>query len=164
MNRFICGRAWSAGLLLLAMLPVAHAAEPPTPAPPSTVAVVAFPPDALGGAGLVAIPPYNKAVTIAGLQKLSARELFSGAFVAFVWATEDGGSMRLVDNPFDQLAQVLAGTATLTGADGTVRQFTVGESYVVPKGYSGTWTLTPGYRHVILVETKQLQAGIGQFE
>ncbi len=164
MIRFNYGRAWSVGLLFLAMLSGAHAAEPPTPATSAALAVVAFPPDALGGAGLVAILPYNKAVTIAGLQKLSARELFSGAFAAFVWATEDGGTMLLNDNPFDQLAQVLAGTATLTGADGTVRQFAVGETYVVPKGYSGTWTLTPGYRHIILVETRQLQAGIGQFE
>lgn len=164
MNSFILGRVCTAGLLLVAVFNVANAAEPPAPAAAAAPAVVAFPPDALAGAGLVAIPPYNKAVTISGLQKLSARELFSGAFVAFVWATEDGGSMRLKDNPFDQLAQVLAGTATLTGADGTVRQFTVGESYVVPKGYSGTWTLTPGYRHIILVETRQLQAGIAQFE
>lgn len=164
MSCFIYGRVWSAALLLVAMLPGAHAAEPPTPVTPSAPVVVAFPPDALGGAGLVAIPPYNKSVTIAGLQKLSVRQLFAGAFFAFVWATEDGGSMRLSDYPFDQFAQVLAGTATLTGADGTVRQFTAGETYVVPKGYSGTWTLTAGYRQLIVLEAKQLQAGIGQFE
>ncbi len=113
---------------------------------------------------LAAIPPRNSAVTIARLQKPSARELFSGAFVAFVWATEDGGSMQLADNRFDGLAQVLAGTAPLIGADGIVRQFTVGESYVVPRRYSGTRTLTSGYRHIILVEAKQLHAGSGRIQ
>lgn len=148
------------GLLLAAtaVCPVVRADSPPAPA------IVAFPMEALGGAGLAAIPPYNKAVTISGLQKLSAREMFSGAFVSFVWATEDGGSMRLVNYPFDQYVQVLSGTTSLTDSSGNTRSFSAGETFVVPRGYNGTWVLSAHYRHLIILESKQLQAGIAQFE
>jgi uncharacterized cupin superfamily protein len=131
---------------------------------PTESAIVPFAMDSLGGAGLTPVPPYNKAVTISGLQKLSARELFNGAFVAFVWASEDGGSMRLVNYPFDQFVQVLSGTTSLTDIGGNTRSFSAGETFVVPRGFNGTWVLSAHYRHLIILEPKQLQAGIGQFE
>ncbi len=35
---------------------------------------------------------------------------------------------------------------------------------IVPRGFNGTWVLSAHYRHLIILEPKQLQAGMAQFE
>lgn len=129
----------------------------------TAVGVVALPHDALQGKGLETVPPYRKELTLAGLQQMSARELFNGAVVIDVWETQDGGTLLLKDYPFDQYVQVLAGSTTLKSNDGSSRTFVAGDAFVVPRGFKGTWTLSPGFRELLIIETKSLQEGIGQF-
>ena len=128
------------------------------------VAPVAIPQEALKGEGLEAVPSYRAELTLAGLQQLSARELFRGAIVIDVLETQDGGTLLLKDYPFDQYVQVLAGTTTLKSIDGSSRTFVAGDSFVVPRGYKGEWTLSKGFREVLIIETRTLQEGVGQFE
>jgi len=132
--------------------------------PAAPVAVVALPHEALKGEGLEAVPPYRKELTLAGLQQMSARELFNGAIVIDVWETQDGGTLLLKDYPFDQYVQVLAGSTTLKSNDGVSRTFVAGDAFVVPRGFKGTWTLSNGFRELLIIESKSLQEGIGQFE
>lgn len=148
--------------LLLAILTLGAAplaAEVPAPSK-----VVPLPREALEGRGLQAIAPYRKELTLAGMQQLSAQELFSGAFVVDVWESQDGGTLLLRDYPFDQYVHVLAGTTTLDSDDGTSSTFGVGDHFVLPRGFSGKWTVSKGFREVLIIESTSLAAGIGRFE
>lgn len=150
------------GLLVLGFA-ISRSDEPAagTAAP---VAVVALPHEGLQGKGLEAVPPYRKELRLAGLQQVSAREIFNGAIVIDVWETQDGGTLLLKNYPFDQYVQVLAGTTTLNTNDGSSRTFVTGDAFVVPRGFKGTWTLSQGFRELLIIESKSLQEGIGQFE
>ena len=118
----------------------------------------------LHGQGLDRIAPYKKEVTISGMQQMSARELFKGAFVVDVWETQDGGTLLLKNYPFDQFVQVLQGTTTLISSGGVSRSYAAGDLFVVPRGFNGTWTVSRGFREILIIEAESLQAGIGQFE
>jgi uncharacterized cupin superfamily protein len=72
--------------------------------------------------------------------------------------------MRLVNYHVDQFVQVLSGTTSLTDSAGITRSFSAGETFVLPRGFNGTWVLSAHYRHLIILEPKQLQAGMAQFE
>lgn len=128
------------------------------------VAAIGLDRNILRGVGLQPIAPYKKELTVSGLQKLSTHELFSGAFVVVVWETQDGGTLLLKDYPFDQYVQVLHGSTTLKSTAGFSRSFVTGDSFVVPRGFKGTWTLSEGFRELLIIESKTLKEGIGQFE
>jgi uncharacterized cupin superfamily protein len=59
---------------------------------------------------------------------------------------------------------VLAGTTTLDSDDGTSSTFGVGDHFVLPRGFSGKWTVSKGFREVLIIESTSLAAGIGKFE
>ena len=101
---------------------------------------------------------------MAGLQQMSACELFSGGFVVDVWETQDGGTLLLKNYPFDQFVRVLSGKTTVKSKAGSLRTFVAGESFVIPKGFNGTWTVSKGFREMLIIESKSLKDGIGQFE
>lgn len=90
--------------------------------------------------------------------------MFAGAITIDVWATQDGGTLLIRDYPFDQYVRVLEGSTTLKSTDGALRSFAAGESFVLPRGFSGTWTLSKGFRELLVIESKSLKQGIGQFE
>jgi uncharacterized cupin superfamily protein len=147
-----------AAFCLGTVVPTAHGEES------REAVIVTLSRGALRGEGLQHVPPYRKEVTVAGLQQISARELFSGGFVVDVWETQDGGTLLLKNYPFDQFVHVLSGNTTLKSNDGSLRSFVAGESFVIPKGFNGTWTVSKGFREMLIIESKSLKDGIGQFE
>ncbi|HIE90022.1 MAG TPA: DUF861 domain-containing protein [Pseudomonadales bacterium] len=56
--------------------------------------------------------------------------------------------------PYDEFVQVLEGEVTLTATDGEKWTYRVGENFVVPKGFTGTWEMPVKYREMIIVETR----------
>lgn len=125
---------------------------------------VAISHEIVNGKKLEPVAPYKKEVTVSGMQKLAISELFSGAFVVDVFESQDGGTLLLKDYPFDQFVQVLKGTTTLASQDGSSYTYVAGESFVVPRGFNGTWTTSKGFREMLIIEAKSLKEGIGQFE
>jgi hypothetical protein len=119
---------------------------------------------ALRGVGLQRVAPYRKEITLSGLQRLSASQLFDGAITIDVWETQDGGTLLLKDYPFDQYVHVLRGWTTLVPAGGQARTFAASDSFVLPRGFRGTWTLSKGFREILIIESKSLKDGLGQFE
>ena len=56
--------------------------------------------------------------------------------------------------PYDEFVHVLKGELILTHIDGKKQTFKVGDSFLVPKGFLGTWHITKHYRELVVVETK----------
>lgn len=116
----------------------------------------------LAGEGLEANTLPDELI-LKGLQNTSEAQLFDGEFIAFVWQGDDG-ILLVEEHPFDQFVQVLNGTAILTEKGGSPQEFNVGDSFIVPKGFTGTWEIRNGFREFIIFESNAYKAGIGAYE
>ena len=65
-----------------------------------------------------------------------------GCFRSGFWSSEPGKAE--INYVKDEICVLLEGTVRLTAADGTVATYTAGDTFMIPKGFRGTWeTLTP---------------------
>jgi uncharacterized protein len=74
-----------------------------------------------------------------------------GGLSAGVWSADE--QETVIDSyPVDEVCVVLAGTITLTAADGQVSVFKAGDSFAIRKGTPLTWANSPDVRkiHVVL--------------
>ena len=76
---------------------------------------------------------------------------------------EDDSATFRFDEPFhyDEYARILSGELILTGSDGDVQEFITGDSFVVPKGWTGTWQMIGPYREIIVIERKAYEKAYG---
>ncbi len=67
------------------------------------------------------------------------------------------------DEPFlyDEFVTVLSGKAILTPAGGVPQEFITGDSFVIPKGFHGTWQMFGNYRELIVVERQAYEEAYG---
>jgi uncharacterized cupin superfamily protein len=66
-------------------------------------------------------------------------------FLVGVWAAEPYGETFPDGYPGDEFAHVLAGRLTLVDPDGTQRSFGPGDSYVMTKGWAGTFQVDASF-------------------
>ncbi len=66
-------------------------------------------------------------------------------FIVGVWAAEPYAETFPDGYPGDEFAHVLKGTLTLVDPDGTSRSFGPGESYIMTKGWSGTFQIDSSF-------------------
>ena len=74
--------------------------------------------------------------------------VYSGNKVAF-WESE-AGVLRSFNYPMDEFIYVLEGNVVTTDADGTRREFGVGDTFVLPKGWVGTWDMKTHFKKIIV--------------
>ena len=69
------------------------------------------------------------------------------------------GKVHIDDAKFDEFVQILEGRLILTpdGGDESY-EYKTGDSFVVPKGYTGTWHMPEKYRELIVIDTNYLEA------
>jgi len=82
------------------------------------------------------------------------REFYVNNFVgddpglfAGVWSA-DAQETKIESYPVDEVCVVLAGTITLTAADGTVRVFRAGDAFAIRKGTPLTWANSSDVRKI----------------
>ena len=84
----------------------------------------------------------------------AASEGFSschGAFTAGTWA-HARGSMTF-EAGYDEVCVLLDGHVRLTDASGYTSEFKAGETFVIPKGFKGTWeTIEPVRKHYVIFD------------
>ena len=92
-----------------------------------------------------------------GVEPSEYKTWFEGQISAMVYAPQDG-LLRFDGTSYDEFVVVLHGRAILTPDDGAVQRYGVGDAFVVPRGYSGTWEFQDRYRELIVFETRALHA------
>ncbi len=111
--------------------------------------------DAVGGIGLEEIP-WDNPSRAAKLVSLFRGEELSVSVFESVPVTSDNNSVssksRVSNYPYDQFVVVLSGKSILTDETGTSQVFSVGDFFIVPKGFSGTWEEFGAYRELIVIE------------
>ena len=58
--------------------------------------------------------------------------------------------------PYDEFVLVLEGEVTLTNIHGGTHTYKQGDTFLVPKGWLGTWHMPARYREMIIIEKDAL--------
>jgi len=115
--------------------------------------------DELRAVELESIPPFPAEVVLKGESENWQKVIHQGDYVVALF--EASPAIIDVNEPFpyDEFVQVLEGEVTLTNIDGRTATYRQGDTFLVPKGWMGTWDMPFKYREMIIVETQAWLAG-----
>ncbi len=103
---------------------------------------------------LDSIPPWPDEMVLKGANVHWQKVLHQGEFVVTIYEALPALLDISDPYPYDEFVLVLEGEVTLTATDGEKWTYRVGENFVVPKGFTGTWEMPVKYREMIIVETR----------
>lgn len=99
-------------------------------------------------------PPFPVQMVLEGTSEHWQEVLHQGEFVVAIYEAKPALLDISEPFPYDEFVMVLKGQVTLTHVDGEKQTYKEGETFVVPKGFMGTWDMPKDYREMIVVETK----------
>ena len=110
---------------------------------------------------LDSIPPFPEDELLSGEQEHWTKIIHHGEVVVALY--ESTPALIAVNKPFvyDEFVHVLEGELILTHIDGNKQTFKAGDSFLVPKGFLGTWDMTKHFREMVVVETKAMEEAEG---
>lgn len=114
--------------------------------------------EGLRGLTLDSIPPWPAEMVLKGTNKHAMKVLHKGEVVATVYAAEPAVINITEPYSYDEFVLVLEGEVTLTPTGGEGQTYQVGDSFLVPKGWTGTWDMPFKFRELIIVETRAWEA------
>lgn len=118
------------------------------------ISVLGLDADQLRVMELESIPPWPDELVLSGTNKHWQKILHQGEFVVVLYESEAAVIDVSYPFPYDEYVLVLEGEVILTSTSGERQRYGVGESFVVPKGWTGTWDMPVKYREKIVVERK----------
>ncbi|MGI9420978.1 MAG: cupin domain-containing protein [Geminicoccaceae bacterium] len=75
-------------------------------------------------------------------QKITFDDTHEGETVARIGVWEaDVSKTRLIDYPFTEYVLMISGRLVITNEDGTSAEFAAGDTFVMPKGWTGIWDI-----------------------
>ena len=102
---------------------------------------------------LEVLPPWPEGVVVAGVNEHAQKVLHEGEVVAALYGADAARLRVAAPFPYDEYVLVLEGKVVLTSEDGSSQTFGVGDGFLVPKGWTGTWDMPEQYLEKIIVET-----------
>ena len=117
--------------------------------------------EAMKKESLDSIPPFPKEELLSGEQENWTKVMYHGEVVVALY--ESTPALIDVNKPFpyDEFVTVLEGELVLTHIDGNKQTFKEGDSFLVPKGFLGTWHMTKHFREMVVVETEAMMKAEG---
>ena len=94
-------------------------------------------------------------------QQDGQKVLHSGNVVAALYGAEAARLSVSEPFPYDEYVLVLSGKVTLTSDAGYSQTFGAGDSFLVPKGWTGIWDMPGQYLEKIVVEAAAWNASEG---
>ena len=126
----------------------------PSKADPNAPAVLPLLANTLQQAELDSLPPWPEGVVLTGTNAHGQKVLHEGQLVSVLYGAEAALLEVGAPFPYDEYVFVVEGQVILTSKGGSPKTFGVGDSFLVPKGWMGTWDMPVKYREKIIVETK----------
>jgi uncharacterized cupin superfamily protein len=111
----------------------------------------------LEGQGLAPLAPWPEKMQLRPVASHRLLTWYAGEKLTSMIYDADDGLLQFTDLPYDELVQILKGSAILTSSDGTRHVFETGDHFVAPKGWTGTWELKDSYQELVTFETKSLE-------
>lgn len=103
---------------------------------------------------LESIPPFPAEMVLKGESENWERVLHQGDVVVAIFAAKPAVIEISDPFPYDEFVLILEGQVTLTHIDGEQQTYKAGETFLVPKGWLGTWDMPDNYREMIVIETR----------
>ena len=107
---------------------------------------------------LESIPPFPAEIVLEGESENWESVIHQGHFVVSVFEASPAVIDISEPFPYDEFVLVLEGEVTLTNVDGGKQTYKEGDTFLVPKGWLGTWDMPVKYREMIVIETDALLA------
>lgn len=107
---------------------------------------------------LESIPPFPAEAILEGKSENWESVLHQGDLIVSIYAAAPAIFNVSEPFPYDEFVLVLEGEVTLTNVDGGTQTYQQGETFLVPKGWMGTWDMLVKYREMIVIETDALLA------
>ena len=102
---------------------------------------------------LDSIPPWPAEMVLKGTNEHWQKELHRGEVAVTIYEAMPAVLDISEPSPYDEFVLVLEGEVTLTPIDGEKQTYKAGETFLVPKGWVGTWDMPVKFREMIIVET-----------
>lgn len=103
---------------------------------------------------LDSIPPWPAEIVLKGTNEHWQKVLHQGEVAVTIYEAQPALIEINEPYPYDEFVLVLEGQVTLTPIDGEKQTYRTGESFLVPKGWLGTWDMPVKFREMIIVETR----------
>ncbi|MCY4514627.1 MAG: cupin domain-containing protein [Candidatus Tectomicrobia bacterium] len=96
------------------------------------------------------IPPWPEEDILSGVSEHRYKYLYSGDIDVAIYEAKPM-TLRIRDYSIDEFVTVVSGTLILTAEGGSPQRFDVGESVLVPKGFTGTWEMQGNFREMVVI-------------
>ena len=117
--------------------------------------------EAMKKEALDSIPPFPEDELLRGEQENWTKIIYQGEVVVALYESTPARIAVNKPFPYDEFVTVLEGELILTHIDGKKQTFKAGDSFLVPKGFLGTWDMTKHFREMVVVETKAMMKAEG---
>ena len=95
-------------------------------------------------------PPWPQEAIIAGESVHRYKRLYTGDIFVEIYESEPL-TLQVVDFPVDEFVTVISGKLILTVAGEEPQHFEVGDSVMIPKGFTGIWEMQGNYRELLVI-------------
>ena len=95
-------------------------------------------------------PPWPEEDILSGESEHRYKTLYSGDIDVAIYEAKPM-TLRIKDFSVDEFVTVVSGTLILTAEGGSPQRFDVGESVLVPKGFTGTWEMQGNFRELVVI-------------
>ena len=158
MNKYIVGIL--RGVFIMSLSFFSHLSYAESTAEMSVPEPIRLDQNKIDGKGLTTLgAPWPKRTLVSGVESHRFDALFAGQLVVSIYDADDG-LLKIADYPFDEFVHVLHGRAILTAEGAASQTFEAGDTFVVPKGFTGTWEMQDNFRELIVIEKAANDAGL----
>jgi len=95
-------------------------------------------------------PPWPDEVIIAGTSVHRYKSFYSGDINVEIYESEPL-TLQITDFPIDEFVTVISGKLILTVEGEEPQHFEVGDSVLIPKGFTGIWEMQGNYRELLVM-------------
>ncbi len=96
------------------------------------------------------MPPWPDEDILSGVSEHRYKYLYSGDINVAIYEARPM-TLRIEDYDIDEFVTVISGTLILTADGGSAQRFDVGDSVLVPKGFTGTWEMQGNFREMVVI-------------
>jgi len=96
------------------------------------------------------MPLWAQEDILSGVSEHRYKTLYSGDINVSIYEAKPL-KLKLRDYPIDEFVTVVSGKLILTAEGGAPQHFDVGQSVMVPKGFTGTWEMQGNFREMVVM-------------
>ena len=102
---------------------------------------------------LESIPPFPAEIVVDGESKHWQKVLHQGDFVVALYEAVPAVIEINEPFPYDEFVLVLEGQVILSNVNGGTQTYNAGDTFLLPKGWMGTWNMPERFREMVVIDT-----------